>query len=345
MTGGEVEEKMDREFLNTATFVGIDCHPSEHTAVVINRFEDEKGIFRFENTKEGINNFIQWLPSIDKHYANIIFGLEGEANARHALIANLLKQYQNIYEVNPLYTKQRRTFGTNSDKSDPRDGKLIAEVLTRKLSELPKITRHDLSSPVLLLKKTVWFYEEITGRGAAIQNQLHQLKREQQLSVDTMEQQLLRMIIGEQEKELKQIRKTQRKYEKRLSILLERQGKNLTTIKGIKIILAAKIVAHSGGIERFVNIDDFVNYAGIAPKEKSSGKTKKHKKAIIGNRKLNNTFYLAAMVQLRWNPKAKAYFEKKIKEGKTKKHALKCLMKRTACIVYGMLRTGEAYRG
>ncbi|MCL4386978.1 hypothetical protein M1307_01100 [Patescibacteria group bacterium] len=51
------------------------------------------------------------------------------------------------------------------------------------------------------------------------------------------------------------------------------------------------------------------------------------------------------MVQLRWNPKAKAYFEKKLKEGKTKNHALKCLMKRTACITYGMLRSGEDYRG
>ncbi len=51
---------------------------------------------------------------------------------------------------------------------------------------------------------------------------------------------------------------------------------------------------------------------------------------------------MAAMVQLRWNQKAKEYFEKKIKEGKTKKHALKCLMKR---IAYGMLKSGENYKG
>jgi hypothetical protein len=49
--------------------------------------------------------------------------------------------------------------------------------------------------------------------------------------------------------------------------------------------------------------------------------------------------------QIRWNPKAKAYYQKKITEGKSKKKALVCVMKRIACIVYGMLKNGEEYRG
>lgn len=330
---------------NTATFVGIDAHPTTHTALAINRFEEEKGMLTFDNTKEGIAQYLLWLKAIDKDRNNIIIGIEGGGNSRHSLIANLLLNYQNIYEVNPLYTKQRRTFGTKADKSDPRDAKLIAEVLTRKLPELPKITRHDLSSRMLVLKKTVWFYEQTTSQGVSIQNQLHQLRRELVLSCDLVEKKTLRMIITELTKQLKSVRKTQKKCQEELSILLAKQGQNLTTIKGLKTILAAKIVAHSGGIERFQNLDSFIQYAGIAPREKSSGKTKRYTKSKTGSRKLNHTFYLAAMVQLRWNEKAKEYFEKKLKEGKTKKHALKCLMKRTACITYGMLKNGEDYRG
>ena len=331
--------------VNTATFLGIDAHPTTHTALAINRFEEEKGILTFDNSQEGISKFLSWLPTIESDSQKVIVGLEGGGNARHALIANLLKNYQNIYEVNPLYTKQRRTFGTRVDKSDPRDAKLIAEVLTRKLSELPIITKHDLSSHMLVFKKTVWFYEQTTAQGVSVQNQLHQLKREFVLSPNPTEKKTLKMIIAELEKQLKQVRITQKKCQKQLTELLEKQGKNLTTMKGIKIILASKIVAHSGGIERFSNLDSFIQYAGIAPREKSSGKTKRHTKSKTGSRKLNHAFYLAAMVQLRWNPKAKEYFEKKLKEGKTKKHALKCLMKRTACIAYGMLTTGEDYRG
>lgn len=331
--------------VNTAIFFGIDAHPTTHTVLAINRFEEQKGMLTFDNTKDGIATFLSWLPTIETNTEKVIIGLEGGGNSRHGLIATLLKEYHHIYEVNPLYTKQRRTFGTKADKSDPRDAKLIAEVLTRKLSELPKITQHDLSSYMLVLKKTVWFYEQTTSQGVAVQNQLHQLRREFNLSLDKTEQKTLKLIIVELEKQLKSIRKTQQKCERQLTVLLEKQGENLTTIKGIKTILASKIVAHSGGIERFANLDSFIQYAGIAPREKSSGKTKRHSKSKTGSRRLNHAFYLAAMVQLRWNPKAKEYFEKKLKEGKTKKHALKCLMKRTACIAYGMLRSGEDYRG
>jgi transposase len=329
---------------NRATYVGIDCHPTEHTALAMNRFEDEKGILRFENTKQGIKQFLSWLPKIDKEDENIIIGVEGGGNSRHALVANLLNDHPNIFEVNPLYTKQRRAFGTNPDKSDPRDAKLIAEVLTRKLVELPKITKHDLSSWMLRFRKIVWYYEEETFASTAIQNQLHALRREHELSTVSEEKKLLAFIINKKQQELKRIRKTQRECVKRITPLLERQGKNLISIKGIDTILAAKIVTHSGGIERFNNIWAFIRYAGISPKEKSSGKKKRKVNNAVGtNRSLNGTLHMAAVCQLRWNPKAKEYFEKKLKEGKTKKHALTCLTKRTACIIYGMLKSGEDY--
>lgn len=113
---------------------------------------------------------------------------------------------------------------------------------------------------------------------------------------------------------------------------------------GISTVLAAKIVAHTDGIERFKNLDKFIRYAGIAPLERSSGKTKKYIKANRGNRKFNASIYMAALSQRNFDTAAKAYFEKKVAEGKTKKHALRCLMKRVACIVYGMMKNGEVYR-
>lgn len=336
---------MDTVNLNTATYVGIDCHPTEHTALAINRFEEEKGKLRFENTKEGIQQFLSWLKTVDASFDNIIVGVEREGNSRRGLVSRLLSDYRRIYEVNPLYTKQRRTFGTNPEKSDPRDAKLIAEVLTRKLSELPQITAQDLSASLLSLKKLVWMYEEITTRGTAIQNQLHQLKREHALSEIAVEKKTITFVIKDHVAELKQVRKKQERYKKQFSLLLKHQGDNLISVPGISTVLSAKIIAHSGGIERFANLNKFINYAGIAPKEKSSGKTKRYKKAFVGNRKLNHTFFMAALIQIQRNEKAQQYYEKKIHEGKTKKHALRCVMKRIACIVYGMLKSGEEYNG
>lgn len=331
--------------LNNVTFVGIDAHPSEHTALAINRFEDEKGILRFDNTKDGINQFLAWLPTIDIKPDNMVVGIEGGAGMQYELLRQLLLNYSNVYEINPVYTKQRRAFGTRADKSDPFDAKLIAEVLTKKLAELPRITKDQLSSQRLILKKVVWFYEEVTLQGARLQTQLKQVKVQYTLCSNTAEKKILGGIVKDQIRTLTQIRKQQRKLEEDLKTVLNSEGGgNLLTIPGIGVTLAAKIISHSGGITRFKSIDKFIKYSGIAPTEKSSGKSKRYIKNTKGNRKLNSTFYLAALGQINWNPKAKEYYQKKIKEGKSKKQALVCVMKRIACIVYGMLKSGEAYR-
>lgn len=337
---------MEQTNLNDVTFVGIDAHPSEHTALAINRFEDEKGSLRFENTREGIARFLSWLPTIDIKSDNVIVGVEGGAGMQNELLKQLLLNYSNVYEINPVYTKQRRSFGTKADKSDPFDAKLIAEVLTKKLGELPRITKNQLSSQKLILKKVVWFYEEVTLQGARLQTQLKQVKAQYELCSNIQERKILGSIVKDQNLTLTQIRKQQKKLEGNLKVLLEEEGgSNLLTIPGIGVTLAAKIISHSGGIERFRSIDKFIKYAGIAPTEKSSGKSKRYIKNTKGNRKLNSTFYLCALGQINWNPKAKEYYQKKIKEGKSKKQSLVCVMKRIACVVYGMLKSGEAYRG
>lgn len=334
---------MDQRNLNTATFIGIDAHNWEHTALAINRFEEEKGRLAFPNTHEGIAQFLSWIPTVDGN-GTVVIGVEGGGTARHALLRSLTNSYTNVYEINPLYTKQRRDYGTKGDKSDAKDAKLVAEVLTKKLQELPRIIGSQLTSERLVLRKTVWFYEEITERGAGIQHQIRLLKRERALADDKREQHALAVMLKAKEQELKRIGKTRRKLTTELATLLPKQGKNLTTMTGISTVLAAKLVAHTDGIERFANIDKFIRYAGIAPLERSSGKTKKYIKANRGNRKLNAAMYMLALSQICHDQEAKAYFAKKVAEGKTKKHALRCLMKRVACKVYGMMKSGEPYR-
>jgi transposase len=330
--------------LTTAIFIGIDSHPTEHTACAITRFEEEKGILRFENTQKGIQACIDWLATLSTDTGQLVIGIEG-GETRHVLASYLLDHYTEVYEVNPVFTKQRRMFGTKPGKSDPADAKLIAEVLTRKLSQLPKFHPREFSAQRFCLRKTVKFYEEITVQGARLQNRLQQLNREYELARDPAEKAVLRTVRGEKQKDLKRVRQLQKKLTKELAILLESQGKNLTTIKGVSTVTAARIVAHANGINRFSKVSKFIRYAGIAPVERSSGKRKRHLRDMRNNRQLNTVMYLFAVNQLRWNPKAKEYFNKKVSEGKSKKHTLRCLMRVNANIVYGMLKSGEDFRG
>lgn len=329
--------------LNSALFVGIDAHQEEHTAVMATRFEEERSSLRFANNTRGINQFMAWLENSQGNKTPLI-GIEGGGRTRRYLVSRLLERDYPLWEINPLYTKQRRDYGTRGDKSDPLDALLVVEVLIRKLDRLPRLTLADYCSQRLTLVRLVSFWEDLARQRARIKNQLRLLLKERSLTRQPEEREILNLIIREKQKGLRQITRLEKKLKQKITACLGNPGLNLTTMKGISVILAAKIVAQTGKISKFSRVDKFIKYAGIAPLEKSSGKTKRYHKNKGGNRKLNAAFYLVALNQLRWNPEAKRYFQKKVAEGKTRKQALRCLMKRSACIVYGMLKSGKPYQ-
>lgn len=328
----------DQSFLNSVTYVGIDAHNKTHTAYAMNRFEDKKGVITFDNNDNGISQILNWLIGIEKQSDKTVIGIEGGQNCGQLLTSQLINNYQYVYEVNPLFTKQRRCFGTKGDKSDVIDAKLIAEVLTRKLTELPLVSKTAITDQYASARKLVWFYDDLSVNRARIKNQLYGLLRDYQLTTKDQKH-TLTIIINHKQQELRRIKKTQELLKDKMLPLLPKSILKLTQVKGISTILASQLYSHIKDINRFSNIDKFISYAGIAPTEKSSGSTKRFKRNKKGNRKLNSTLHMAAVNQLRWNPKAKQYFDKKVAEGKTKKQALRCLTKRVACIIYGIIKS------
>src|ERR1035441_5835632 len=99
----EEVKNMDTIKLNNLTYVGIDSHPTTHTAAAINRFEDEKGHVTFDNSRDGILNFLSWLMTIDTS-DNIVLGIEGGDGTRNSLLSYLLEKDYAVYEINPMYT-------------------------------------------------------------------------------------------------------------------------------------------------------------------------------------------------------------------------------------------------
>lgn len=168
--------------LNTAVYIGIDAHTQEHTAVALNRFEEEKDEIRFDNSQTGIDLFMKWVKKLNSSFDNTLIGIEGTGNTGHLLTSIITSKLENVYEVNPLFTKQRREFGTKADKSDSLDARLIAEVVIRKFKQLPRITSDIVSPMFLSLKRAVWLYEDLSHQRARIKNQLHVLNRDWLLS-------------------------------------------------------------------------------------------------------------------------------------------------------------------
>lgn len=141
------------------------------------------------------------------------------------------------------------------------------------------------------------------------------------------------------------------KAEEEMKRLVAGFGYKLETMPGIDTVTAAALIAQIGDIRRFKNSDKLARFAGIAPVRFSSAGKGKDQKSKQGNRELHTIFYFLAMQQVQVAKKSKLprnpvfydYYQRKLKEGKTKIQGLICVMRRLVNIIYGMMRHKTAY--
>lgn len=158
---------------------------------------------------------------------------------------------------------------------------------------------------------------------------------------------LVRSIVRDIEFKKKEMKYIEREL-KQLVKLLDYQ---LETMPGIELVTASALIAEIGDVRRFPNANKLARFAGIAPVYFGSGGKGKTHKSKQGNRALHALFYNLAVQQVQVakgrklprNPVFHAYYQKKLKEGKTKGQALVCIMRRLVNIVYGMMKYKTAY--
>lgn len=107
---------------------------------------------------------------------------------------------------------------------------------------------------------------------------------------------------------------------------------------GIGPILACYLIGFTGDIGRFSNRDSYAAYNGTAPVERSSGGRVVHRVSQRGNRRLNHALHMIAICQIRHpHAEGRAFFERKVAEGRTKKDAIRSLKRHISNTVYRRL--------
>ena len=92
-------------------------------------------------------------------------------------------------------------------------------------------------------------------------------------------------------------------------------------------------------MSRFPGRDHFASYNGTAPVEVSSGNRKVHRLSLRGNRRINHAIHMAAINWIRHkHSEGRAYYEKKLAEGKTHKEALRSLKRKISDAIFARLQ-------
>jgi Transposase IS116/IS110/IS902 family len=124
----------------------------------------------------------------------------------------------------------------------------------------------------------------------------------------------------------------------RIAEAIAASGTSLTELFGVGLVVAAMLIGYTGDVARFGNRDHFAAYTGAAPIEVSSGGRITHRLSRRGNRQLNHALHIAAITQIRYpHSPGRAFFDRKVAEGKTKKKAVRALKRRIADAAYRQL--------
>jgi hypothetical protein len=125
---------------------------------------------------------------------------------------------------------------------------------------------------------------------------------------------------------------------KKLAAVVRASGTSVTGLFGVGPVVAAIVIGDASTVTRFPTRDHFAAWNGTAPAGVSSGGRKIYRLSRRGNRRVNYAIHIAAVTQIRYqHSPGRAYYDKKIAEGKTPKEALRALKRRISDAIYARL--------
>lgn len=119
----------------------------------------------------------------------------------------------------------------------------------------------------------------------------------------------------------------------------------LATVPGVSKVQGARFMAEVQDLDNFSKEGTLASYAGFALAKVQTGRTLNTRRPQMrANRHLKQVVFQMADTCRLNNPVSRAYYDRKIAEGKTHRQALRCLGRHLLRMFWTMLRTGQDYQ-
>ncbi|WP_235508305.1 IS110 family transposase [Agromyces sp. Soil535] len=100
---------------------------------------------------------------------------------------------------------------------------------------------------------------------------------------------------------------------------------------------AARLLVDGAKVHRFVDRNRFASWNGTAPLDASSGDQKRHRLSRAGNRRINRTLHIVAVVQPRNATEGRRYYDAEKSAGKTSMESMRALKRRLSNVVFARM--------
>jgi transposase len=331
--------------------IGVDPHKGSHTAVAIDGSERQLGRLRVQASASQAGRLVEWAAA----WPDRAWAVEGAGGLGHLLAQQLVAAGERVLDIQPkLGSRVRLLSSGRANKNDPNDALSVAVAGLRS----PRRREVRADGPATALKLWAKRHRDLARLRNQAACRLHSLlaslapggiadeitpAQAERLLAGTVPSgpaaQARHQLAAEHVADLRHLDAQLRATRARLADAVTACGTSLTEVFGIGPVIAALVIGDVEDITRFATRDAFAAYNGTAPIEVSSGNRVIHRLSQRGNRRMNHAIHMAAVTQIRHrHSDGRAYYDKKIAEGKTGKEALRCLKRRISNTIWAHLR-------
>ena len=331
--------------------IGVDPHKASHTAVAISGAEEPLGELRVRASAAQAERLLEWAAA----WPERTWAVEGAGGLGHLLAQQLLSAGERVLDVQPKLGARVRLLATgNVNKNDPNDARSVAVAALRSpgvrearpddhaaVLKVWSKRRRDLASTrtQVVCRLHAVLCELVPGGVAKKIIASHAARLLDTITppdaVAAARWELAAALV----EDLRRIDGQLRETKKKLDTAVRASGTSLTGLFGAGPVTAAVIIGEVRDVSRFKNSDRFAAYNGTAPIEVSSGGRRVHRLSRRGNRRVNHAIHMIAVTQVRQkHSEGRAYYDKKLAEGKTHREALRALKRQVSDAVFTRLR-------
>lgn len=331
---------------------GIDTHGEVHVAAVLDEIGGLLDTESFAADPDGYSDLLSWLESFGEVTK---VGVEGTGSYGAGIARFLARAGVRVVEVD----RQNRQSRRQSGKSDPLDAVEAARAaLSGRARGIAKSKDGSIEAiRVLVVAKR-------SARGARIKA-LTQMRQLTFSAPDQLQSRLKGLPIAQFVAAAQGLRPTRSPdvvtaatkaslstlahrvadledeiaaLDAMIIPLLESSAPELLAVYGVGIDTAAALLVAAGdNPERLRSEAAWAHLCGVSPLEASSGKVTRHRLNRGGDRQANRALWHIVITRLASDPRTQAYMERRVKDGRSKREAIRILKRYVAREVYRSL--------
>lgn len=321
-------------------FVGIDVSKLTLDVTVLNPHTQKLSHRVFDNSDEGYLKLKNWLSvHHEVVFPRTLFCLEHTGLYTRSIDRFLRGQEAYVWMESSLHIK--KSLGLTRGKNDKIDSQRIAEYAYR-FSDKAVIRDH-CPSGIQILRDLLTTRDRLNKSLKSIMVSINELKRvdiHQAINLETLQLAAIRGLKSSI-KEVEEAMLETIENDNQLKVHCEMA----TSIPGVGKILAIKLMVYTQVFTRFESVRQLACYAGVAPFEHRSGTSINGKTGVskFANMDLKSTLHLASLSAIQYNPDLKAYYHRKVNEGKSKMSVINAVRNKLLARIIAVINRQTPY--